>query len=264
MLNKNVGNIVLPIIGLGTYDLAERDMENAIGACISKGANFIDSANRYENEALIGSTIHRLGLKREDIVLGTKLSYKQQISQSVCESVDESLGKLKTDYIDLYMIHSPKSMTYCDDWMALLTEKNKGKILEVAVSNFSIRQLEELHQVSGVYPVLNQIEVNLVHIPWELIRFCKSNNIMVQASCPLYRMGSEARSSEIVRALMTKHQKSYAQISLRWLFQRDILSIPKMSSVKHVEENTSIFDFELSEEDMMLLEEHAKGNQYHE
>ena len=100
MLNRRVGELSLSVIGLGTYD------------CVSRGVNFIDSANRYGNEAKIATTISSLGLKREDVVIGTKLSYKQQISQSVCESVDESLNELKTDYIDLYMIHSPKSKTY--------------------------------------------------------------------------------------------------------------------------------------------------------
>lgn len=254
MLNRSAGNLLLPVIGLGTYDLAKQNMMSAIRECLDRGISFIDSANRYGNEAQIGAAIRDLGIRRDDIVIGTKMSYSQQISQSVSESVDESLASLGTDHIDLYMIHSPKSMTYCEDWMELQKEKQKGKILETAVSNFSIEQLQELKDASGIYPVLNQIEVNLVHIPWELISFCEYNNIVVQASCPLYRMGEEAMNTASVNSIMAKHNKSYAQIALRWLYQRDILSIPKMSTAEHIAENADIFDFCLSEEDMAMLE----------
>ncbi len=258
MLNKSVGDVELPMIGLGTYDLEEEIMDTVISECVSQGAIFIDSANRYGNEEAIGRAIRKIGLDRKSILIGTKMSYKQQTSQNVRESVDESLDKLKTDYIDLYMIHSPKSKTYCDDWLALQDEKRKGKIREVAVSNFSVQQLQELYKVSGIYPALNQIEVNLVHIPWKVINFCRSNDITIQASCPLYRMGFEAKNSDVVKTLVDKYQKTYAQIALRWLLQKEILSIPKMSSVRHIEENVNIFDFNLSEKDVYQLE-NAEG-----
>ena len=258
MLNKNVGNVDLPMIGLGTCDLDERVMEIVIETCVSRGVTFIDSANRYGNEETIGGAIRKIGLSRHAILIGTKMSYKQQVSQTVRESVEESLNKLKTDYIDLYMIHSPKSETYCDDWIALLEEKRKGKIREIAVSNFTERQLQDLYNVSGIYPALNQIEVNLVHIPWNLISFCRSKGIVIQASCPLYRMGFEAENSDAVKSLVDKYHKSYSQIALRWLFQKEILAIPKMSSVKHIEENVNIFDFNLSEEDVYQLEKRGR------
>lgn len=254
MLNKSVGNVNLSMIGLGTYALDEKAMETVIGVCVSRGVTFIDSANRYGNEEAIGGAIRKIGLNRQAVMIGTKMSYKQQLCQTVRESVEESLNKLKTDYIDLYMIHSPKSETYCDDWIALLEEKRKGKIREVAVSNFSEQQLQDLYNVSGIYPALNQIEINLVHIPWDLISFCRNKGIAIQASCPLYRMGFEAENSDAVRLLVDKYHKTYAQIALRWLFQKEILSIPKMSSVSHVEENVNIFDFSLSEEDVYQLE----------
>lgn len=258
MLNKSVGNVNIPMIGLGTYDLDDKAMATVIGACVSRGVTFIDSANRYGNEEAIGGAIRKIGLNRQDILIGTKMSYKQQLSQTVRESVEESLHKLKTDYVDIYMIHSPKSETYCDDWIALLKEKQEGKIREIAVSNFSEQQLQDLYNVSGIYPALNQIEVNLVHIPWDLISFCRSKGIAIQASCPLYRMGFEAKNSDAVKTLVDKCHKTYAQIALRWLFQKEILSIPKMSSLNHVEENVNIFDFSLSEEDVYQLERYGR------
>lgn len=254
MLSRKVGDLQLPIIGLGTFGLKEQHMQSIIHKCINEGVNYIDSANRYENEAQLGIAIKKLGIKRNEIIIGTKLSYRQQISQKVCEAVDESLEKLQVDYVDLYMIHSPKSRTYCEDWIALQTEKRKGKILEIAVSNFSVEQLKELYKVSGIYPVLNQIEVNLVHIPRELIEFCRSKNIIIQASCPLYRMGLEAVNRKNVKEVMHRHQKSYAQIVLRWLYQKELLSVPKMSIAEHLIENINIFDFELSGEDLLMLE----------
>ena len=246
------------MIGLGTYDLEEKKMKTVITECVSRGISFIDSANRYENEEAIGYAIEKTGLSRRSFLIGTKLSYKQQISQTVSESVDESLNKLKTDYIDLYMIHSPKSRTYCDDWLALQREKQKGKIREIAVSNFAIEQLQELYKVSGIYPALNQIEINLVRTPWDLISFCRRNGIVVQASCPLYRMKPEVIDSEIIKELINQYQKTYAQIALRWLFQKGILSVPKMSSAEHIKENTDIFDFNISDEDIKKLERYRR------
>lgn len=259
MLNKKVGTLLFPVIGLGTYDLLEKDMMHIIGESINNGVNFFDSANRYNNESNLGSTIKKLGINRTDYLIGTKLSYRQQISQSVEKSVDESLKKLQVDYIDMYMIHSPKSNTYCKDWIVLQKEKEKGKILELGVSNFSINQLNELYQISGLYPILNQIEVNFTNSNLETIEFCKKNNIIIQASCPLCRMNQKIMNNNYIQLLMEKYNRTYPQIALRWLFQRDLLSIPKMSSKAHLNENIDIFDFELLTEELLLLSDIYKG-----
>lgn len=259
MLTRKVGSLNIPVIGLGTYDLLEYDMKTIIQECVLRGVNFLDSANRYDNEFQLGQAIKKIGLNRSDIIMGTKLSYKQQITQTVEMSVDESLKKLQMDYIDLYLIHSPKSMTYCKDWLELQNEKEKGKIRELGVSNFSINQLKELYNVSGKYPVINQIEVNLAHFPYEVIEFCHRNDIVVQASCPLRRMDMEITREESVQQLMERYDKTYPQIALRWLFQKGIVSIPKMSSTEHLLENIDIFDFALSEKELQIYSSLQKG-----
>lgn len=250
---------MLPAIGLGTYNLAEIDIKNVIGEGVNQGANFIDSASRYENEEQIGRAIKELGLSRNDFIIGTKMSYKQQMTQQVCQSVDESLSKLRMEYVDVYMIHSPKSKTYCDDWISLQAEKKKGKIRELAVSNFSPKQLEEIFIASGEFPVLNQVEVNLLNIPWDTLEYCELHDIKVQASCPLYRMQLDFGKGSIIGDVMTKYHKTYPQVVLRWLFQRNLLSVPKMSSIAHLLENIDIFGFELSKEDLQKLESLSKG-----
>lgn len=260
MLNKRVGSLLLPAIGLSTYDLAENDMKDVITEGVNQGVNFIDSANRYENEEQIGRAIKELGLPRHDIFMGTKMSYKQQMTQQVCQSVDESLRKLCMEYVDIYMIHSPKSKTYCDDWISLQAEKKKGKIRELAVSNFSSKQIEEIFIASGEYPVLNQVEVNLLNIPWDTFEYCEHHDIKVQASCPLYRMQLDFGKGSAVHDVMAKYHKTYPQIVLRWLFQRGLMSVPKTSSVTHLVENIDIFGFEISEEDLQKLESMSKSS----
>lgn len=260
MLNKQVGSISVSCIGLGTYGLQRKDMHNVFSEALDCGINYIDSAYRYGNEGIIASSFKYMGVNRHDVVIGTKLAYKQQISMSVEDAVDESLRNLQTDYIDLYFIHSPKSDTYCEDWCRLMLEKQKGKVLELGVSNFNIEQMIDIRNVSGCYPAINQIEINLGFYPRKIIEFCEEKGIAVQASCPLGRMRQELVNHETMRTMMNKYHRSYPQLALRWLYQNEILMIPKMSSNSHLMENISIFDFEIKREDMEKLNGEVLSN----
>ena len=253
MLYKQVGSLTMPMVGVGTCDVPEKVMSSLFQYAVSLGDNYFDSAYRYGNESFIGSCFERGDIKRNEIILGTKLSYSQQMSDDIHKAVDESLRNLKTDYIDLYFIHSPKSNTYCADWNELQSIRNKGKIRELAVSNFGINHIEQLYRATGVYPVLNQIEIHVGCYPKAVIQFCKSHNIEVQASCPLYRMYSKMTESEELIKLSLKYQKTIPQLSLRWLLQNDILSIPRTSSIEHMKENNEIFDFVIDKNDMEFM-----------
>lgn len=253
MLYKQVGSLNMPMIGVGTYGVPEKVMPLIFQYAISYGASYFDSAYRYENESFIGRCFERGDIRRDEVLLGTKLSYSQQMFGDIHKAVDDSLRNLKTDYIDVYYIHSPKSNSYCADWEMLLGIKEKGKIRELAVSNFGITQLEELYCETGVYPVLNQIEIHLGCWPQEVIQYCKSRNIAIQASCPLSRMSKKILGNREVIKMSCKYQKSFAQISLRWLLQQNILSVPRTENIEHLKENYAIFDFNLSDDDMIIL-----------
>jgi len=253
MFTKDVGNIKLPVIGLGTYNLPSCYIEGVLEECISRGVNYIDSAYKYENEAIIGKALRKINVQREKFIIGTKLSYKQQISQPVNKSVSDSLRNLGMEYIDLYYIHSPRSNTYCESWLQLLEIKERGVIKELGVCNFSKKELEELKDCSGEYPAINQIEVNVGHYPAGLIGFCKEKGIAIQASCPLGRMDKRVIHNQTVGNYENKYERSFTQISLRWLYQDGIISIPKTQNVAHLYENISIFDFDIEESDVEAI-----------
>lgn len=255
MLNKQVGDISLPVIGLGTYGLSSDKISVILAQCIECGITYVDSADRYGNESIIGQAVQMLG--RKNFIIGTKLSYRQQISQPVNISIYESLTNLKIDYIDLYFIHSPKSNTYCQDWISIINARDKGLLREIGVSNFNIQQLTQLYEISGQFPAINQIEVNPNHYPEKTIKFCREHNIVVQASCPLCRMQPGEIPKRIIKDLETKYNKTYSQIVLRWQFQRDILTIPKVSSEIHMKENLGIFNFRISDADLRRIERGA-------
>lgn len=257
MLYRQIGNLDIPMLGVGTYGVPEDVMPELFHCAIAFGACYVDSAYRYENEASIGRCFERGDIIRDEIILGTKLSYSQQMFGDVYKAVDDSLSNLKTDYIDLYFIHSPKSKTYVSDWGKLLRIRDTGKIRALAASNFGINQLEELYNEDGEYPVLNQIEIHPGCLPKELIQYCKEHDIAVQASCPLGRMSEKMLKSEVMVELSGKYHKTISQISLRWLLQQGILSIPRTSSIKHMNENYSVFDYEIDRDDMKLLDNTA-------
>ena len=250
---KKLGCLDMPMIGVGTYGVNEAALSAVLQCAIPLGAVYIDSAYRYENESFIGRIFERGEIKRDEVILGTKLAYSQQQSGDVHRAVDDSLRSLKTDYIDLYFIHSPKSNTYCADWDTLLRIREKGKIRELAVSNFGTGQLDELHRATGVYPVLNQVEIHPGCYPNEVIEFCRAHDITVQASCPLGRMSDKIVNNPDLTGLAHKYQKSIAQLSLRWLLQLDILSVPRTCNTEHMTENLDVFDFEIDDHDMDIL-----------
>ena len=248
----------MPMLGVGTFGVPENMLTTVTQCAASLGAYYIDSAYRYENESCIGQLFERGDLERSKVLLGTKLSYSQQMKSEIYKAVDESLNNLKTDYIDLYFIHSPKSNTFCSDWNKLLSIRKMGKIRELAVSNFGIDQLDQLYRDTGTYPTLNQIEIHLGFYPEDVIQYCKRHNIAVQASCPLGQMTEKLLKKEEFIMLSNKYHKSFAQLSLRWLLQKDILSIPRTSNIEHLKENYAIFDFEINQADMKLLDNSSK------
>lgn len=254
MLYEEVGKIKIPFIGLGTYGISFEKMGSILSFALSNGVNFFDTASKYNNEESIGSALRKEGIKREDVLICSKISYNQQMTISVQEAIDSSLTKLQTDYIDLYLIHSPKSKTYCSDWIKLSSEKKKGKFREIGVSNFGIHDLTALYNNTGCFPSINQIEVNLLHYPVELIEYCRKHNIIVQASCPLRRMDEDAMKNEYIIDLERKYDRTYSQIVLRWLYEKGLLSIPKTQEKNHLMENIKVFDFSLEKNEHLALD----------
>ncbi|KAL1925214.1 uncharacterized protein VTP21DRAFT_97 [Calcarisporiella thermophila] len=241
----------IPQFGLGVYQSAPgEEAEQAVLWALQAGYRHIDTAAIYQNEADVGRAIKKSGIPRKDIYVTTKLWDADQGYESAIAACEKSLKKLGLDYIDLYLIHSPnKQHKRLDSWRALQELKKRGIVKNIGVSNYGVHHLKELMATNPEFvPAVNQLEVH----PWltrtELVEFCKANNIVVEAYSPLakaHKMGDPR-----LQALAKKYNKTPGQILIRWSLQCGYVCIPKSTKQSRIVENASVFDFELSAEDV--------------
>lgn len=256
----NDGNKI-PIIGLGTYKSTEQEGIQSIKNALTKGYGLIDTAAMYNNEEEVGKAIIESGIDRKEIIVTTKLWRENLGYKEAKKAFDISLKKLGLDYIDLYLIHWPanaKNYTNwqkanADTWRAMEELQADGKIKSIGVSNFWQEHLEVLFKTANVIPAVNQIEFHPGYWQSELTEFCKKNGITVESWSPLAR--GKVFGNEVLQAIAKQHNKSISQICLRWVTQHETIVIPKSGTLQRIEENISIFDFKLSEEEMKLIDE---------
>lgn len=243
----------MPLLGLGLYKAtADDEAENAIAAAVKNGYRLIDTASAYKNEENVGRGIARCGIPRKDLFITTKIWNIAQRLGDVDGAFQRSLDRLGLDYIDLYLIHWPVPGCYLNTWKEMEKFLESGRALSIGVSNFEIRHLEELRKVSGIVPAVNQIECHPLCYPKELIEYCQANGIQVQAYAPLAR--GAYLDNDILCVLGTKYAHTPAQVGLRWAVQKGISVIPKSVHPDRIASNARIFDFEIEQEDMDLLD----------
>lgn len=243
----------MPLLGLGLYKAtADDEAENAIAAAVKSGYRLIDTASAYKNEENVGRGIARCGIPRKDLFITTKIWNNAQRLGDVDGAFQRSLDRLGLDYIDLYLIHWPVPGCYLNTWKEMEKFLESGRALSIGVSNFEIRHLEELRKVSGIVPAVNQIECHPLCYPKELIEYCQANGIQVQAYAPLAR--GAYLDNDILCVLGTKYAHTPAQVGLRWAVQKGISVIPKSVHPDRIASNARIFDFEIEQEDMDLLD----------
>lgn len=243
----------MPLLGLGTYKaVANGDAESAIQAAVNAGYRLIDTASVYKNEENVGRGIASCGVPRKDLFITTKIWNTAQRVGDVQGAFERSLERLRLDYVDLYLIHWPVPGCYLSTWKELEEIQNSGRALSIGVSNFEIRHLEELKKISGIVPAVNQIECHPLFYNKELIDYCQSNGIQVQAYAPLAR--GAYLDNDIMCVLGTKYAHTPAQIGLRWAVQKGISVIPKSIDPQRIVSNSQIFDFTIEEEDMAILD----------
>ncbi|MED1666582.1 aldo/keto reductase [Brevibacillus laterosporus] len=244
--------VVKPWVGLGVYKADDgAEVEQAIRMALEAGYRSIDTAAIYENEAGVGKAIRDSKIPREEIFVTTKVWNKEQGYESTLQAFDTSLQKLGLDYIDLYLVHWPVPGKYKETWRALETLYKKGLVRSIGVSNFHIHHLEDLLSVCEVKPMLNQIEMHPYLIQKELRQYCEQHGIYVEAWRPLMRGNLEV---PLVQEMAERYQKTPAQIVLRWDLQHKVLVIPKSVRKERIIENAGLFDFELTDEDMAMLD----------
>ncbi len=246
-LNNGVN---MPIIGFGVYQIPDaQECENAVYEALMAGYRLIDTAAGYLNEEAVGQAIKGSGIPREELFITTKLWVQDAGYESAKLAFAKSLKKLKLDYLDLYLIHQPFG-DYYGAWRAMEELYHEGKSRAIGVSNFLPDRLMDLIVHNEIAPAVNQIETHPFYQQAESAAFMKEQGVQHQSWAPFAEGLNNLFSNEVLASLAEKHNKSVAQVVLRWLVQRGIVVIPKSVKKERIAENINIFDFELRSEDI--------------
>lgn len=250
----------IPLIGLGTSQMAGRSNAAAVASALRAGYRMIDTASRYSNERSVGIGLRESGVPRDSVVVQTKLGGGDHGFDEAINAAQESARRLGVDHIDIFLIHwpCPSLGRTVDSWRALLTLADEGFIRTAGVSNFNRRQLQALYDETGRWPALNQIKCSPAFGRSELREFMADKGIHAQAWSPTGRKDGLLADAVVIR-LARKYGKSPAQITLRWAVQQEISVIPKSSHTGRQVENADLFDFELDDDDIAELDTLDRG-----
>ena len=243
----------MPSLGFGTWRLRDAEATNAVDFALNTGYRHIDTAQIYENEAEVGAGLKQSGVAREDIFLTTKVWRNQFAEATVAQSVDESLKKLKTDYVDLLLVHWPFPETPVAKMIeGVMKAQRDGKAKLIGVSNFTVAQMDEAMKVSGEKICNNQVEYHPYLSQKPVLDFARKNKMALTAYAPIAR--GKAIKDSVINEIGLKYGKNAGQVTLRWLVQQEgVAAIPKSVTPENIRKNIDIFDFELSAEDMQKI-----------
>ena len=254
---KLYNGIEIPEIGFGTWHIKdEKELEFSIKTAVENGYTHIDTASKYKNEELIGNTIEKYNIPREKLFITSKLWNEGKRYDNTIKAFQETLDRLKTDYLDLYLIHWPMT---ADNWEELNAETwrafedlyKMGKVKAIGVSNFMIQHMESLRKTANIFPMVDQIEFHPGMMQKEILEYCRNNNIVVEAWSPL---GSgRMLDNEDLKRIADKYKKSVAQICVRWCVQNNVIPLPKSTHLERIKDNIDIYDFIISDEDMEYI-----------
>lgn len=242
----------MPYFGLGTWQAEEGpEVKNAIHYALDAGYKLIDTAAFYQNEKSVGEALKEHEIAREEVFITTKLWTDQMDYDKALKAYDDSLSRLAMDYVDLYLIHWPVSGKFKEAWKALEKIYKDGRVKAIGISNFLPVHLKQLLPDVEIVPTVNQMEFHPYLVQQELLDLCVENNIQYQAWSPIM----QGRVFEIpeLKKIGKKYRKNQAQVVLRWDLQRGVATIPKSVNQARIETNADLFDFELSDEDMVAI-----------
>ena len=248
-----LGGTQIPRLGLGVFEAgAGQGTENAVGWALQAGYRHIDTAKVYGNEVEVGNAIRSSGVNRDEVFVTSKVINEDQGYEATLSACNASLDRLQLDYLNLYLIHWPEAGKEIATWRALIELRDQGRCRAIGVSNFAISRMQLLIDATDVVPEVNQVEFHPFMYRSRLLNWCKELGIVLEAYCPLAR--GYGFDHATVQAIAARHDKSPAQVYLRWSLQRDVVVIPKSSHRDRIAQNAEIFDFALTDEDMTALD----------
>jgi diketogulonate reductase-like aldo/keto reductase len=248
----------IPCIGFGTFQIRKKsELENAIKVAYNTGYRLFDTAVVYGNEKLIGDILKKLKIPRNEIFLITKIYKGDMTYEKTKKSIESSLKKLQSDYIDMILIHWPeveKSEDRINVWKALEESVNENKVKMIGVSNFCKNHLEHILNNCKIKPVINQIECNPIYWDEETIDYCEKNNIVIQAYCPLAEWNEKLVENDIIVNIAKDKNKSVSQIILKWLLQKNKIPLPKSIHNDYIKQNFDLNGFYLNDDEMKKID----------
>ena len=249
---KLSNGVLMPQMGYGVYQIEPEDCERCVMDAISVGYRMIDTAQAYLNEEAVGKAWRKSGVRREDLFLVNKVWHSNYGEGQTMKSIDESLRKLQTDYIDLMLLHQP----FCDRYGAyrdLEKAYKAGKVRAIGVSNFFPDHLVDLAANMEIAPMVNQVETHVFDQQREARKYMDEIGTHIMSWAPLAEGQNNLFSDPVLTKIGEKYGKAAAQVALRWLLQSDVIIIPKTVHKSRMEENLNLFDFTLDADDMEAI-----------
>lgn len=245
--------VEMPILGFGVFQVTEAEVcERSVSEAIQVGYRLIDTAASYLNEDAVGRAIQSSGVTRAELFVTTKLWIQDAGYERTKKAFEKSLKRLQLDYLDLYLIHQPYGDVY-GSWRAMEELYRDGQIKAIGVSNFQPDRIMDLILHNEVAPAVNQIETHPFNQQIETQKFLQENKVQIESWGPFAEGKNNIFQNELLLSIAGKYRKTVAQVILRWLTQRGVVAIPKSVRKERMAENFSVFDFELSSEDMAAM-----------
>jgi methylglyoxal/glyoxal reductase len=252
-LAKLNNGVMIPRLGLGVYQSPPGQVtQTAVEYALKIGYRHIDTARIYGNESDVGVALRKSGIKREDAFITTKLWNSDHGYETALKACDDSIKRLGLKYLDLYLIHWPVPEIRDESWTALTKLLKDGKCRSIGVSNYTIQHLTELLEDADVVPMVNQVEFSPFLYQKQLLDYCEKNKIQLEAYSPLTQ--GEKLNHPRIQQVAKKHDKTPAQVLIRWSLQHDLVTIPKSVREERIRENSQVFDYNLTAEDMRTLD----------
>ena len=250
---KLSNGVEMPLLGYGVFQVSPQEAERCVTDALNVGYRMIDTAQAYRNEEGVGAAVAKSGIQRKDIFIVTKVWISNSGEENAAKSIDESLRKLQTDYIDLLLIHQAYGDVF-GTWRAMEKAYKSGKVRSIGVSNFQAARFFDFAHYSDIKPMVNQLQCNTLAQQNEIQPILDECGCKTMAWGPLGGQGADGIvKSQLLANIGEKHHKSAAQVALRWLVQRGIIAIPKSTHKERMEHNFAIFDFTLSAEEMRQI-----------